>query len=225
MKNGRNRLIAWSCFLALLLPATVLAQTNPGEQTNAPEENAGYGYHIKNGTPSLAMDSAAVFAPDQGVILVDPSNESVVQQTFQAEDLGDGTWSLPDPETGANVVAKVQYAASVYATDPAITTPTQTALPVVPRDQVSILPLIAPRIFRIRLGYTCDLWSSCPGGWCQNGTITTTISNHRICRWTGRFWNVCVDFLAPVCRTTHYTCRDCTGPFWHSLNLRYVCGF
>lgn len=221
MKNGRNRLIAWSCLLALpFFSAVGFAQPSPAGSN---EENAGYGYHLKDGTPSLEMDTAAVFAPDQGLIVVDPSNEKAVQESFKATDLGDGAWSIPDPETGIGIVTKVQHAASVYTDNPGNVTPTQTSLKVVAKSEVSVLALFAPRIWRLRLGYLCDTVGSCPGG-CQNGDRYVPLNRHLVCRWTGRPWHLCLDYLLPVCRVDHYTCRDCTGPIlWQALNLRYVC--
>jgi hypothetical protein len=226
MKDQRNRLIACFCLLALpLFPAaTFSATSSPRQQVEALEENAGYGYRLEDGTPSLELDTAAVFAPDQAVIVVDQINQQAVRDYFKAQDLGNGTWSIPDPETGETVIAKVQYAKSVYTEAPATARPARTGLPVISRQAVSILPIHWPRLFRLRFGHRCGVLGSCLPGSCDNGFVSFQIGQHLLCEYTGLWGDICIDSLKAVCQLVQYGCYDCTGPIigqWPQL--RYVC--
>jgi hypothetical protein len=235
MKNGRARLIAWSCLLALPLfsaaafaasssSATSSSIDGPRKQAEALEENAGYGYLLKDGTPSLEINTAAVFAPDDAVLVVDRNNEQAVKDSFKAQDLGNGTWSIPDPETGATVIAKVQYARSVYTNNPATASPVRPGLPVVSRLAVSILPLHWPRAFRLRFGHRCGVPGYCLPGSCANGFVSFAIGQHLLCEYTGAWGDICIDYLKPVCQLVQYNCLDCTGSIVNQWpNYRYVC--
>ena len=229
MKNQRNRLIAWSCLLALpLFSATAFASTSnsisPRQRAEALEENAGYGYRLADGTPSLELDTAAVFAPDQAVIVVDQINQQAVRDYFKAQDLGNGTWRIPDPETGDPVIAKVQYAKSVYTEAPATDVAARPGLPVISRQAVSILPIHWFRLFRLRFGHRCGVPGYCLPGSCDNGFVSFQIGQHLLCEYTGSWSDICLDFLRPVCQLVQYGCYDCTGPIigqWPQH--RYVC--
>jgi hypothetical protein len=231
MKKGSIHPLLCLCFLVFLLfpvvahAATAVTATNatPTEEANAIEGDLSFGYAINTGAPSLELDTSAVFCPDVATFVLDRSDSAEVQKAFNAADLGDGTWQIPDPETGTSVVAKTQYAASAYTDDPSTATSSGSTLPIVSKSAISIVPIRWNRCWRLRRGYTCGVVSSCPGG-CFSGYKYVQLANFLVCRWTGSPFDRCLDSLRPVCRLNRYTCRDCTGPILASwLNFRFVC--
>lgn len=225
--NDKCRLILCSCLLVLALPLAAAAQDSPTDEAAALEGDLGVAYSVTDGSPVLQVDHLGVFCFEPALLIVDRAEEKTVLESLGANDLGDGTWEVPDEETGEVVVAKVQYASGVYGTGDVEGSGTasslSSALPTVSVQNLSILPIRWNRCQRIRRGYACGTLGSCPGG-CFGGYQYAHIGNHLVCRWTGNFFDLCVERLRPVCRLNRYTCRDCTGPITGSwLNYRWVC--
>lgn len=229
--NDKCRLILCSCVLALALPVAAAAQDRPTDEAAALEGDLGVAYSVTDGSPVLQADHLGVFCFEPALLIVDRAEEQVVLDSLGASDLGDGTWEVPDEETGEVVVAKVQYASGVYGTaetsenldEASGTARLSSSLPTVSAQSLSILPIRWNRCQRIRRGYACGTLGSCPGG-CFSGYKYAHLGNHLVCRRTGNFFDLCVERLRPVCRLDRYTCRDCTGPITGSwLNYRWVC--
>ena len=228
MKNTLLRLLLGLCLLSLAVPAlaataaTTSTQLSPQDEATAVQGDLGFGYAISSGGASLGIDTSAVFIPDTATLVVDPGDTAAVQSQLSATDNGNGTWTLPDPETGVAVTAKVQYATSTYASD-ATAHPVSSTLPVVSSAAVSIAPVLWNRVWRLRRGYACGVQAFCPGG-CFFGYGYVALKKFLVCSYTGRPVDLCLDSLQAVCKLNRYTCRDCTGPILGSwLNYRYVC--
>jgi hypothetical protein len=230
MKTSSNRSVLWcSLFalaLALLSTGAATAQDEgltPRQEGANLEENLRYGLNAADGTLALAVDHAGVFCPFPGVLVVNPAHQATVLKELKATDAGDGSWVVPDPETGEEVNAKVQFAAAVYDDGSASATSLQAqGLPVISASAVSIVPIFWPRCWAIRLNHICGTFSNCGPGGCQNGFRFLTLRNHWVCRWQPGF--ICLEFLAPVCRLNQYFCRDCSGPIIGSwIFSRWVC--
>jgi hypothetical protein len=226
--NGHRQPILWSLLLVLtLVPSALLAQTSPepGPRAEADslEEDLGFGYRARDGAASLALNHSAVFCPDPALLVVDRSDEREVQNALQATDLGNGTWAVPDPETGETVVARVQYAGSTYGAANEVSA--GSTLPRISPSEIVVLPLHWNRCWRIRRGHLCGVQGNCgPAGCLPGGYSWAQLNNFLVCRWTGNFFDRCLESLRPVCRLNRHRCRDCTGGVVASFfNFRWVC--
>lgn len=237
-------------WLAVLLVAAVpvLAQTgevSPREESDATEEDLGYGYSPTDGLAVIADDTIYVFSSQAPLLVVHPDFVDDALAHLQGVDNGDGTWTVTDPDTGVQVVVKPQLAAYLYSTGAAEGEPGDgTAassvritgeatrisgdfhvLPILPRP-VIISPYPYPwwPYYRLRRFYQCNTAGRCPWGGCLWGYQWSQLRPFRVCGYTGRPWDFCLEFLYPVCRLTRYTCRDCTGPIlWQADYRRWVC--
>jgi hypothetical protein len=215
---------------ALVSAAAMAQELPPREEAEEIEEDLGFGYSARDGALAVAVDTSAVFCPVPGVLVVDRTDEADVVRILGAKDLGEGRWEVPNPDTGAPVVANVQYAAYSYAEANDTPTPAPTdatsvevRLPVIARADVTIAPHPWP-CRRILRGYICGTPGNCGNGACQSGHRITQARRFLTCRFTGNRQDRCLQFLAPVCRLTRYTCRDCTGPIVGTWPLRrWVC--
>jgi len=227
MKNTFRLTIALMAVAALGGAVASAQELPPREEAEQIEEDLGFGYVARDGAVALSTDTSAVFCPVPGVLVVDRSDEAEVLRLLNARDLGDGKWEVPDPDTRTPVVASVQYAAYSYddgdAEAEASSADTAVRLPPVPKADVSIAP--NPwGCHRILRGYICGTLGSCGNGQCRSGHRITQVRRFLTCRFTGNRQDRCLQFLAPVCRLTRYTCRDCTGPIIGSWPLRrWVC--
>lgn len=191
------------------------------------EEPAGFGYLVDTGELAVATDTAAVFCPAAGAIILHPHHAAQALDQFGAKDNGDGTWEIPDPETQAPVTAETQFATAVFddgrGGSNADELRSLASLRVVPAGNVALAPWLWPRCWRLRLHYRCGVVGRCPfNGQCIYGYFFSQRRNFLQCTFAP--WNLCLEFLYPVCTITRYTCRDCTGPiiFRRPLN-RFVC--
>lgn len=231
MKSASNRSMLWCSLLALaLLPlfaAAAAAQDEdltPREEGAALEENLLYGHSVIDGSLALAIDNIATFCPFPGVLVVHPDHADLAREQLKAEAVDDETWAVPDPETGDVVTAKVQYASAVYDDGTATAARLQEeTLTVLSSRAISIVPILWPRCWTIRLNHTCGTLGSCGPAGCQPGGFTwSTWRNHLVCRWQPG--SLCLQFLAPVCRLDRYFCSDCTGPITNTwIFNRWVC--
>lgn len=238
------------CALAVLTVAAfpVLAQTgevSPREESDATEEDLGYGYSPTDGLPVIADDTIYVFSAQAPLLVVHPDYVGETLDHLQGVDNGDGTWTVTDPDTGDQVVVKPQLAAYVYSTDTADEEPVDStstssvrvtggatsmtaeldALPILARS-VIVAPYPYPLwpYYRLLRFYQCNTAGNCPWGGCLWGLQWSQLRSFRVCGFTGNFWDRCLQFLYPVCRLTRYTCRDCTGPIlWQADYRRWVC--
>jgi len=200
-------------------------EPSPQEEADGLAEEPGYGYAAVDGRLALATDTAAVFCPDSNAILLHPEHQKEAQAQLGATDLNDGTWAIPDPDTGDTVIAKTQLASYNFDaggndSDELLTLAT---LPVVSRTQVALIPWFWPRCWRLRIHYQCGVIGNCPlQGLCFGGYQIT--KRRRFLRCAFSPWSFCFEFYYPVCTLTRYTCRDCTGPvrFRRPLN-QWVC--
>lgn len=236
------------CWLAFLLVAAVpvLAQNgevSPRAESDATEEDLGYGYSPTDGLPVLADDTIYVFSAEAPLLVVHPGYVEDALAHLQGVDNGDGTWTVTDPETGDEVVVKPQFAAYVYSTGSADEEPVDGAASVRATGEAArltgdlqLLPILARPViispypyplwpyYRLRRYYQCNTGGRCPWGGCLWGLQWTQLRPFRVCGYTGNPWDLCLEFLHPVCRLTRYTCRDCTGPIlWQADQRRWIC--
>jgi hypothetical protein len=221
-----------TCRVTLALLAAALCgavasaqELPPREEAEQIEEDLGFGYAARDGALALAADTSAVFCPLPAVLVVDRGDEAEALRLLNGRDLGDGRWEVPDSESGGAVVASVQYATYSYEDGDAPDAPADgtVQLPRVPKADVTIAPHPWP-CRRILRGYICGTPGNCGNGQCFAGQRITQVRRFLNCRFTGNRQDRCLQFLAPVCRLTRYTCRDCTGPILGTFPLRrWVC--
>jgi hypothetical protein len=226
MKNAfRLRAALWAA-LALIAAGASAQELPPREEAEEIEEDLGFGYAARDGAVALAADTSAVFCPVPGVLVVDRADEAEVLRMLNGRDLGDGKWEVPDPDTRAPVTASVQYAAYSYPDGEVSDAPPDSAVTAAPQIAKADV-VVAPHPWachRILRGYICGTPGNCGNGQCRSGHRVTQVRRFLTCRFTGNRQDRCLQFLAPVCRLTRYTCRDCTGPIVGSWPLRrWVC--
>jgi hypothetical protein len=233
MKSKPHRSMLWFSVLALALGLPLFAATAAAQQSDDPtpreegaslEENLRYGYSTNDGRLSLEANNLATFCPDAAVLAVHPDHTDKVLEQLNARDVGNGTWEVPDPETGKVVTAKVQYASSVYDDGSATAESLkEEKLPIVSTRAVAVVPILYPRCWALRFHHECGNFGNCGNGACLPGGFRfVQVRNFLVCR--PQLWSICLEFLSPVCRLNRYFCRDCTGPivaFWPSY--RWVC--
>jgi len=191
------------------------------------EEPAGFGYLVDTGELAVATDTAAVFCPAAGAIILHPHHANEALAQFSAKDNGDGTWEIPDPDTGEPVKAQTQFATAIFddgrGGSNAAELRSLASLRVVSASNVALAPWLWPRCWRLRLHYRCGVVGVCPfNGQCFYGYLFSQRRNFLQCTYAP--WNLCLEFLYPVCTVTRYTCRDCTGPIiWRRPLNRFVC--
>lgn len=207
-------------------------ENSAAEEADEQEEPAGYAYVAETGALAVALDTAAVFCPASGTIILHPEFIDVAKDQFKVKDDGNGIWEIADPETGEIVKAKTQIAGfnfddgrgDVAAEERSgVTLDELATLPVLPVNKVVPAPWLWPRCWRLRVHYRCGAIGRCPlNGNCIGGYFFSQRRNFLQCQYAP--WNFCLEFLYPVCTVTRYTCRDCSGPviFRRPLN-RFVC--
>ncbi len=198
--------------------ATITASLR--DEATSFEDTSGYGYTIVEGQAAIDADTTAVFCPAAGTVIVHVDDVDSAIESLAATDNGNGTWNIPDPDTGANVTAKVQIASVVNVDIPF----PLCAIPVVSAKQVKAaaitpVPLNWGACKRIRRCYQCGVQGACPGGGCISGFYTwSQLKNHLLCKYTGNWRDKCLEFLHPFCRLKRWKCQVCTGGIVQSRN-------
>jgi hypothetical protein len=236
------KLSAYLCICLLLLPAAFAAGAAEDEWTLATpsrddadmiETAPAYGYLDADGSLALNLDTAGLFAPELGLMIVNPLHKDEVANIYGAVETSEGHWIVPDPETGVEVEVTVQLAA--YSFDDGSETAARIiddglqTLTVVNADKVALVRWRTFRYYRIRNHHRCGVllnqpWPWWPPGACWNGYRYTLINpgNFLVCDYQP--FNYCMEWYRPVAVLTHYYCRDCTGPiYWQHVYGRMIC--
>lgn len=95
----------------ILAPGESSAQDDADTQ----DEPSGFGYVVRTGDVAVALDTAAVFCPSSRAIILHPHHINNAMVQFNAADNGDGTWTIPDPETGVEVVADTRSRSGILS--------------------------------------------------------------------------------------------------------------
>jgi hypothetical protein len=234
MKKSR-----WSLLLVLgglLAPAALVAQEAVkavadskqlaalaaiGEEEQ-PSEDLGYGFALADGQVAIAADTAFVLSPAAGTLVLRWEEMERAKETLKAEATSETEWTVVTPDE-ERVTVQLLFAAYEY--DAAeIKAPSEgSALPVITADRVARLPLSA-LAFRFRWRHACGTPANCGDGPCYGWVNYSTTTHHLVCRYTGKFWDLCLERLKPVCALNYWRCYGCYGGILFQVPInKWVC--
>lgn len=229
MKKSR-----WSLLLVLgglCAPAALVAEEAAlgaaGKMTAAAEEEAntqylGYGFALTDGQVAIAADTAFVLSPETGTLVVRREEMDRAKETLNADASSDTEWTVVTPDK-ERITVRLLFPAHEYDSDEIKAPSEGSSLPVIEIAKVIQLPL--PGVaYRWRWRYACGTLGNCGPLGCHGYYSTHQIGNHLVCRYTGNFWDLCLERLAPVCLTRQWECWGCKGALlgqW--IQLRWVC--
>lgn len=177
-----------------------------------PSEDLGYGFALADGQVAIAADTAFVLSPAAGTLVLRWEEMDRAKETLKADATSETEWTVVTPDE-ERVTVQLLFAAYEYNAAEMKAPSEGSALPVITADRVARLPLSA-LAFRFRWRHACGTLSTCPNGpfpcsgWVNYGG---TITQHLVCRYTGKFWDLCVERLKPVCALNYWRCYGCTG--------------
>lgn len=205
----------------------VLGLPDDGNKTGFElEDTLGYGYHARTGELAIAADVAYVYCPDIAVLAVHPDQVDYARGDLKAIDNRDGTWTTPD---GGSIVPQIAKGVIDDGSAPEAIERTQAEglIPIFAANNISLVHRFwsnqCRRVYQYR---RCDpnIAFRCLTGICFSGTKTTFSRTWYRCRYTGSPFDFCVETLRHLCTSTHYTCRDCTGPITgHTFHFSWAC--
>jgi hypothetical protein len=227
-------LLAFSATFAVAAASDEWTLTTPSrEDADQLETAPAYGYLNADGSLALNLDTAGLFAPELGLMVVNPLHKDDVADILGAFETSEGHWVVPDPETGDQVEVTVQLAA--YNFDDGSETAARIiddgleTLAVVSADSVALVHWRTFRYYRIRNHHRCgDLlsqpWLGWPPGACRNGYRYTLINPGHFLACAYQPNEYCLEWYRPVVLLTHYYCRDCSGMItWQRIYGRMIC--
>jgi hypothetical protein len=169
------------------------------------DKSASWGIDVNTG--KVAIDASLVYTydPSHGSLVINPNTADEAARALGATVQGDGSWRLPDGTT----LTPVRGEEAIVAGDEPDGLVEASGLPAVPVGQVQLVAAAASST-RTRSWHKCNGCTGCLNG-CAVNVFYSGDPSYKYCTFSWP-WNKCTETSQETCKTTIYSCVNCSGP-------------
>ena len=181
--------------------------------TGSVTDSMGYGYTKLTGEVAMAADTVWLYCPvtkNGPLLVVDEKFRAMAMDDLKATENADGTWATADVKSLAP-----QYAKTFI--DDGLTPVSGVAIK---EDDVSLVTRVWGGCYRKKRYHLCQGCYHCPQG-CYKirdqlcgsecSVKFSGTKNFKLCRYTGKPWDYCIQKSLAVCSAAGYDCNNCQG--------------